>query len=62
MSVVNCVLCGNSCTAEDYCYGCCAYVCEDCDDPDPDKRPQGVQHRPEDHQKPAHKRPVSPLN
>jgi len=46
---IHCKLCGASCTIEDYCFGCRSHVCERCDHPDPDKRPQGAAHEPEAH-------------
>ncbi len=46
---IRCHLCGAACESEDYCFGCRKHVCEACDHPDQDKRPQGIAHVPEAH-------------
>lgn len=48
-SAAKCVLCGAKCTAQDYCNGCSSHVCDGCDNPDADKRPQGEEHEPAAH-------------
>ncbi len=43
-----CHFCGKKVSADDYCYGCKKYVCEECEDYDSYDRPAGL-HRVEDH-------------
>ncbi len=42
-----CFFCGAHCTKEDYCYGCGAYICDECSEKRPS--PWG-RHNPEDHE------------
>jgi len=49
VKTIHCKLCGAGCTIEDYCFGCHAHICEGCDNPNVDQRPQGSEHAPEAH-------------
>jgi hypothetical protein len=44
-----CHFCSSPCSADCFCYGCSHYICESCEHPVADERPQCAVHEPEAH-------------